>query len=270
MIPMLELERPYRMQLEGKNGVILGVANRYSIAWGIARAAAQAGARLAFNYQNERTEQGVKKLLAAEMPDAVCLPCNVTNDEEIARFFEKIGNHFGGQLHFLVHSIAFARKEELAGRFADTSRAGFALAMDVSVFSLVAAARCARPLMEAADGGSVLTLSYFGAEKVVRNYNVMGVAKAALEASVRYLAADLGPDGVRVNAISAGPIKTLAARGITGFSDMLGLAAERAPLRRNVEAGEVGQAAVFLASDAARGITGEILYVDAGYNIMGL
>ncbi len=258
------------MQLEGKNGIILGVANKYSIAWSIAKAAAEAGARLVLNYQNERTEQGVKKLLAAEMPKADCFACDLTSDEEIERFFGEAAGRLGGKLDFLVHSLAFAKREDLSGRFTDTSRGGFALAMDVSVFSLVAAARRALPLMQAAGGGSIMTLSYYGAEKVVKNYNVMGVAKAALEASVRYLAADLGPEGVRVNAISAGPIKTMAARGISGFGEILGVVAERAPLRRNVDVNEVGQTAVFLASDGARGITGETLYVDAGFNIMGV
>ncbi len=257
------------MQLEGKRGVIFGVANNYSIAWHIAKAAGAAGARLAFNYQNERVESGVR-VLVSNIPDALCLPCDLTRDDQLDHFFEHVREAFDGQLDFMVHSIAFAKKEDLSGRFIDTPRGGFNMALEVSVYSLVAAARRAQPLMDAAGGGSIITLSYLGAERVVPNYNVMGVAKAALEASVRYMAADLGQDKIRVNAISAGPIRTLAASGISGFGRMIKLVAEKAPLKRNVDSDEVADTAVFLASDASRGITGETIYVDAGYNIMGL
>jgi enoyl-[acyl-carrier protein] reductase I len=267
--------------LAGRCGVILGVANERSIAWSIARAAHAAGARLAFNYQNQRLAESVQELAATldGTPDtsgpaagagSICLPCDLTHDEEIDRFFSQVGEQMGGRLDFLVHSVAFARKEELAGRYLNTTRGGFALALEVSAYSLVAAARRAEPLMKAAGGGSILTLTYLGSERVIPNYNVMGVAKAALEASVRYLAADLGPESIRVNAISAGPIRTLAAHAITGFGDMLKTFAERAPLRRNTDPEEVAATAVFLLSDAARGITGETLYVDAGYHIMGM
>jgi len=256
------------MDLNGLCGAVLGVANERSIAWKIALAAREAGARLAFNYQNERLERDVRALTQS-IPGALCLPCDVGDEAQIDKFFGAVGEAFGGRLDFLIHSLAFARKEDLAGRFVDTSRDGFLLALEVSTYSLVAVARRALPLMRAAGGGSIVTMTYFGAEKVVRNYNVMGVAKAALEASVRYLAADLGPQGVRVNAISAGPIKTLAARGITGFNDMFAAAAEHAPLRRAIEPEEVAQTAAFLVSPAARAITGEIIHVDAGFHIMG-
>ncbi len=254
--------------LAGKQGIILGVANSYSIAWAIAEAMHTAGARLAFNYLNERMEPKVRKL-SETIPNSLTLPCDVTKDDQLDSFFKSVGESFGGKADFLVHSVAFANREDLEGRFVDTSRAGFALALDVSAYSLVAAARRAFPLLEAAGGGSVMTLSYYGAEKAVQNYNVMGVAKAALEASVRYLAADLGPQKIRVNAISAGPVNTLSARGIRGFTGMLHSAADRSPLRRNIEPSEVGQTAVFLASDASAAITGETLHVDAGYNVMG-
>src|SRR5271165_937069 len=251
--------------LEGRSAVILGVANKRSIAWGIAQQMQQAGAQLAITYQNERLKQESADLIA-ELPNAQAFQCDVSRDEEISKLFEQLKERYG-KLDALVHSIAFAPAEDLKGEFADTSREGFRVALDVSVYSLVALARAARPLMT--EGGSILTMTYYGAEKVVPRYNVMGVAKAALEASVRYLAYDLGKNKIRVNAISAGPIKTLAARGISGFGDMLKEQAERAPLRRNVDVGEVASTAVFLASDAARGITGETIYVDCGYNIMG-
>ena len=257
------------MQLAGKNGVILGLANTRSIAWSIAQAANAAGAKLAFNYQGERLAEGVRAM-SDQLGGVLCEPCDLSDDAQIDTFFAKVSEVFGGKLDFMVHCVAYAKSEELSGRFSDTSRAGFSLAMDISAYTLVATAKRALPLMQAAGGGSISTLSYYGAEKVVKNYNVMGVAKAALEASVRYLAADLGPDNIRVNAISAGPIKTLAARGIGNFSEMLKIAADRAPLKRNTDPDEVGQTAVFLASDGGRGITGETLYVDAGYNIMGL
>jgi enoyl-[acyl-carrier protein] reductase I len=225
----------------------------------------QAGAQLAITYQNERLKQEADELIAA-LPNAQAFQCDVSRDDEIAQLFEQLKSRYG-KLDALVHSIAFAPAEELKGEFADTSRDGFRIALDISVYSLVALARAARPLMT--EGGSVMTLTYYGAEKVVPRYNVMGVAKAALEASVRYLAYDLGKNRIRVNAISAGPIKTLAARGISGFGDMLGAQAERAPLQRNVDVKEVASTAVFLASDSATGITGETIYVDCGYNIMG-
>ena len=251
--------------LEGRTVVVFGVANKRSIAWAIAQQMQQAGAQLAITYQNERLKQEADELIAA-LPNAQAFQCDVSRDEEIAQLFEQLKSRYG-KLDALVHSIAFAPAEELKGEFADTSRDGFRIALDISVYSLVALARAARPLMT--EGGSIMTLTYYGAEKVVPRYNVMGVAKAALEASVRYLAYDLGKNKIRVNAISAGPIKTLAARGISGFGDMLGAQAERAPLQRNVDVKEVALTAVFLASDSATGITGETIYVDCGYNIMG-
>ncbi len=255
--------------LAGKCGVILGVANKNSIAWAIAEAMRDEGARLAFNYPNERMEPKVRKL-SEEIANSLTLPCDVTKDEEIASYFAQVGEAFGGRIDFVVHSVAFANREDLEGRFIDTARSGFTTALEISAFSLVAVAKAALPLLNAAGGGSISTLSYYGAEKVVQNYNVMGVAKAALEASVRYLAADLGPEKIRVNAISAGPVNTLSARGIRGFTGMLHHHAERAPLRRNIELEEVGRTAVFLASDWGSGITGEVMHVDAGYNILGI
>jgi enoyl-[acyl-carrier protein] reductase I len=254
--------------LAGKQGVILGVANKNSIAWGIAQALHEAGARLAFNFLNERMEPKVRSL-AETIPGAFVHGCDLSKDEEIASFFAALGAHFGGKLDFLVHSVAFAPREELEGRFVDASRAGFAVAMDISVFSLVAAAKAALPLFEAAGGGSILTMSYYGAEKAVPGYNVMGVAKAALEASVRYLAADLGPANVRVNAISAGPVNTLSARGIRGFTTMLHATADKSPLRRAISTREIGLTAAFLASDGAAAITGDTIYVDAGFHAVG-
>lgn len=253
--------------LSGKTGVVFGVANKRSIAWGIAQALAGAGARLALTYQGERLEENVREL-AQTLPDSLGLPCDVSNDAEVEAVFETLGRQFG-RLDFLIHSVAFAPKEELEGEFVNTSREGFRIALDVSAYSLVALAKAARPLL-AKEGGSIVTMTYYGAEKVVQNYNVMGVAKAALEASVRYLAADLGPQGIRVNAISAGPLNTLAARGISGFTDMLKIHAGKAPLRRNVEVKEVADTALFLCSPMGSGITGEVIYVDAGYNIMGM
>jgi len=251
--------------MEGRTAVVFGVANKRSIAWAIAQALQAAGARLVITYQNERLAEEAKDLIAA-LPGAEAFQCDVSRDEEVEQLFAQLKTRYG-KLHALVHSIAFAPADELKGEFLATSREGFRIAHDVSVYSLIALARAAAPLME--DGGSILTLTYYGSEKVVPHYNVMGVAKAALEASVRYLAYDLGKRRVRVNAISAGPIKTLAARGISGFGDMLKAHAERAPLQRNVELSEVAGTAVFLASDAGAGITGEVLYVDCGYNIMG-
>lgn len=255
------------VSMQGRNVIVFGVANKRSIAWGIAQALQAAGARVAITYQNERLEAEAKDLIAA-LPGAEAFRCDVSNDQEIEQLFRELKERYG-VLHSLVHSVAFAPAEELKGDFVNTTREGFRIAHDVSVYSLIALARAAAPLMTAEQGGSVITLTYYGAEKVVPHYNVMGVAKAALEATVRYLANDLGKQRIRVNAISAGPIKTLAARGISGLGEMLKAHAERAPLKRNVEVSEVGQTALFLASDAGSGITGEVIYVDCGYNIMG-
>jgi enoyl-[acyl-carrier protein] reductase I len=253
------------MLLHGKNGLIIGVANKHSIAWAIAQSAAGQGAQLIFNYQNERLRENVEELVAA-MSGAKAFPCDVGSDTEIAALMQQVQKEFG-RLDFLVHSVAFAPREELTGQFVNTSRHGFATALDVSAYSLVAVTRSAVPLMT--DGGSVVTLTYLGAERVVPHYNVMGVAKAALEASVRYLAHDLGPKNIRVNAISAGPIKTLAARGVSGISKMVDHHREFAPLRRATEQDEVGDTALFLVSPLGRGITGEVIYVDGGYHILG-
>ena len=251
--------------LQGRTAVVFGVANKRSIAWAIVQQMQQAGAQLAITYQNERLKQEADDLIAA-LPNSQAFQCDVSRDEEIAQLFEQLKSRYG-KLDALVHSLAFAPAEDLKGEFADTSREGFRIALDISAYSLVALARAARPLMT--EGGSIITLTYYGAEKVVPKYNVMGVAKAALEASVRYLAYDLGKNKIRVNAISAGPIKPLAARGISGLGDMLAAHASRAPLQRNVDVKEVATTAVFLASDAGSGITGETIYVDCGYNIMG-
>ena len=251
--------------LTGRNAVVFGVANKRSIAWSIAQGLHAAGARLAITYQNERLEQEAKDLILS-LPGAEAFRCDVSQDQEVDRLFSELRTRYG-KLHALVHSIAYAPGDELKGEFVNTTREGFRIAHDVSVYSLIALARAAAPLME--DGGSIITMTYYGAEKVVPHYNVMGVAKAALEATVRYLAADLGKRRIRVNAISAGPIKTLAARGISGLGDMLKAHSERAPLQRNVDVNEVGATGVFLASDASSGITGETIYVDCGYNIMG-
>src|SRR5215470_12222150 len=248
-----------------KTAVIFGLANKRSIAWAIAQKLHAAGWQLAITYQNERLEQEAKDLIA-DLPGAAGFMCDVCFDDQIAKLFEELRSHYG-TLHGVVHSVAFAPAEELKGEFLNTTREGFRIAHDISVYSLIAVTRAAAPLMTA--GGGIVTLTYYGAEKVVPRYNVMGVAKAALEASVRYLANDLGPKGIRVNAISAGPIKTLAARGISGLSDMLKSHSERAPLKRNVDPAEVGGAAAFLLSSDGSGITGETIYVDCGYNIMG-
>ena len=253
------------IDLKGRTAVVFGVANKRSIAWAIARGLHGAGAQLAITYQNERLELEAKDLILS-LPGAEAFRCDVSRDEEVERLFSELKTRYG-KLDALVHSIGFAPAEELKGEFVNTTREGFRIAHDVSVYSLIAVARGAAPLME--DGGSILTLTYYGAEKVVPHYNVMGVAKAALEATVRYLAYDLGKKKIRVNAISAGPIKTLAARAIGNFGDMLKTPAERSPLQRNIDVNEVGNTAVFLASDLATGITGETLYVDCGYNIMG-
>ena len=254
--------------LDGKSGIIFGVANKRSIAWAIAQALSKAGMRLAFTYQGERLKESVEALTSS-MAGSLLLPCDVTNDDEIAAVFTQIDRDFG-KLDTLVHSVAFAPREDLESDFVKTSRGGFKLAHDISAYSLVGLTRAALPLMEKAGGGSVIAMTYFGAEKAVEGYNVMGVAKASLEACVRYLAANLGPRNVRINAISAGPVNTLAARGIRGFTGMLKLHAERAPLRRNVELEEIGNAALFLASPMSSAITGEVLYVDCGYNIIGV
>ena len=252
----------------GKHGLIVGVANKRSIAWAIAQATARRGAQLALTYQG-RFEDHVKELSEGLQPSPLVLPCDVTSDEEIAAVFSRIEQEFGG-LDFVVHGAAFAPREELEASFLNTSRSGFRMTLDVTTYSLIALARGAAPLMEKRGGGSVLTLSYLGSERVVPGYHVMGVAKAALEAAVRYLAADVGPKNIRVNAVSAGPIKTLAAAGIKGFSNILHIYPQRAPLRRNVETGEVAEAAAFLLSDAGKGVTGEVMYVDAGYHVIGV
>jgi enoyl-[acyl-carrier protein] reductase I len=251
--------------LEGRVAVVFGVANKRSIAWAIAQGLHAAGAKLAITYQNERLEMEAKDLILS-LPGAEAFMCDVSKDEEIDRVFAELEQRYG-KIHTLVHSIGFAPAAELKSDFVQTTREGFRIAHDISVYSLIALARGAAPLME--DGGSIITLTYYGAEKVVPHYNVMGVAKAALECTVRYLAHDLGKKRIRVNAISAGPIKTLAARGIADFGDMLKSHVERSPLQRNVDVNEVGSTGVFLASDASSGITGEVIYVDCGYNIMG-
>jgi len=254
-------------QLESKVGLIVGIANKRSIAWAIAQAAAAEGALLVLTYQNERLRENVAEL-AATLPHVTVLPCDVSSDEQLDSVFALINEQFGG-LDFVVHGAAFAMREELASPFSQTSREGFRLALDVSAYSLIALARRAAPLMQQRGGGSILTLTYLGSERVFTNYNVMGVAKAALEASVRYLASDLGPAGIRVNAISAGPIKTLAAAGISGFSQILQTYRDRAPLRRTVDTAEVAAAAIFLLGPAGRAITAEVLMVDGGFHAMG-
>ena len=253
--------------LEGKTGVILGVANKRSIAWGCAQSLAREGMRLAFTYMGERMEKSVREL-ASEMPGSLCLSCDVTQPETIDAVVEVLRQEFG-TLDSVVHAVAFAKREELIGDFFNTSREGYMLAHEVSAYSLTAVTRRVLPLMEGRDG-SIVTLTYIGGERVVQNYNVMGIAKAALEASVRYLAHDLGPRGIRVNAISAGPIRTLSAAGVSGFNEILDHIAEHSPLRRNVTADEVGDACLFLCSHLARGITGSTVYVDAGYHVMGV
>jgi len=252
--------------LAGKKALIFGVANDHSIAWGIAKALHEHGASIGFSSIEALIERRVRPL-AESIGSSFVEPCDVQQDADIERVFAR-WQHEQGSLDIVVHALAFARREDLEGRFVDTSRDGFTLALDVSAYSLVALARAAAPLMPA--GGSIMTLSYYGAEKVVANYNVMGVAKAALEASVRYLAADLGPAGVRVNAISAGPIRTLAASGIAGFKSMYGKFRDVAPLRRNISIEDVGGAAVYLASELSAAVTGEVVYVDGGFNVLGV
>lgn len=255
------------MLLEGKNGIIFGVANKRSIAWACAQALAGAGARLAFTYQTERLRENVEELSATLGGEPLLAQCDVQKPEEVEAAFNAVGEHFG-RLDFLIHSLAYAPKEALEREFVETSREAFTTALDISAYSLAALARAAQPLM--LDGGSIVSMTYYGAEKVVSGYNVMGVAKSALEASTRYLAADLGRHNIRVNAISAGPINTLAARGVANLSTMLKHHAERAPLCRNVEAREVGGVALFLCSPLSSAVTGEIIHVDCGYNIMGI
>jgi enoyl-[acyl-carrier protein] reductase I len=253
--------------LAGKTGIVFGVANKRSIAWAIAQAWAREGARLAFTYQGDRVKENVEELAGTFGADTLILPCDVTKDEDIAGVFQPAGAKFG-KLDLLLHSVAFAPKEALEGQFVNTSREAYRIAHDVSAYSLVALSRAAAPLMT--DGGSIVAMSYYGAEKVVPHYNVMGVAKASLEASTRYLAYDLGPKKIRVNCISAGPVNTLAARGISGFSEMLKHYEVHSPLKRTVTPEELGATGVFLASNGAAAITGQVLYVDSGYQIMGM
>jgi enoyl-[acyl-carrier protein] reductase I len=252
--------------LEGKNIVVMGVANERSIAWAIAQSLASQGARLVFTYESERVEERVKKL-ADTIPGSLTLLCNVASDDDIVSLAARLKQEVG-VLHGLAHCIAFAKAEELDGEYVNTSRDGFALAHDISVYSLTAVVQRLHPLMT--EGGSIVTMTYLGAQRALRNYNVMGVAKAALEASVRYIASDLGPQNIRINAISAGPIRTLAAKGIAGFNSILKQVEEKAPLRRTTEASDVGDTALFLMSSWARGITGEVIYVDNGYHNVGV
>ena len=256
-------------RFEGKRGLVLGVANRRSIAWAIARRLSQEGARLAFTYQGERIESSVRGL-ADSVSSPLVTPCDVRSDEDLERVFGEVGDTFDGGLDVLVHSVAFADARDLEGRFTDTPRERFWLALDVSAYSLVAAARAAEPLMERSGGGSVLTMTYLGGERAVPHYNVMGVAKATLDASVRYLAWDLGSKNIRVNAVSAGPVRTLAARSIAGFPTMEAIVEERAPLHRHIDADDVGSAAAFLLSEDAANVTGTTLYVDSGFHAMGM
>ena len=255
------------MLLAGKLGIVFGVANKRSIAWAIAQAWHKAGANLAFTYQGERLKENVEELAGTFGTETMLMECDVTRDEHITRVFDAIGRKFG-KLHLLLHSVAFAPKEALEGEFVNTSREAFRVAHDVSAYSLVALARGAAPLMT--EGGSMIAMTYYGSEKVVPHYNVMGVAKASLEASARYLAYDLGPKKIRVNCISAGPVNTLAARGIAGFTDMLKHYEAHAPLKRNILPDELGAAGTFLASDGSAAVTGQVIYVDCGYQIMGM
>ena len=254
---------------DGKRGLVLGVANKRSIAWAIARRLAEEGAQLAFTYQGERIESTVRDL-AGSVSSPLVTSCDVRSDDDVERVFGEVAETFDGKLDLLVHSVAFAAAADLEGRFTDTPRDRFWLALDVSAYSLVACARAAEPLMEAAGGGSIVTMTYLGGERAVPHYNVMGVAKATLDSSVRYLAWDLGQKNVRVNAISAGPVRTLAARSIAGFPTMEAIVEERAPLHRHIDADDVGAAAAYLLSDAARNVTGTTLYVDSGFHAMGM
>jgi len=256
-------------RFEGKRGLVLGVANKRSIAWAIAKRLADEGAELAFTFQGERIEGSVREL-AGSVNGKLVTACDVRSDADVARVFSEVGEAFDGGLDLLVHSVAFAAAEDLEGRFTDTPRDRFWLALDVSAYSLVATARAAEPLMAAGGGGSIVTMTYLGGERAVPHYNVMGVAKAALDSSVKYLAWDLGEKNIRVNAVSAGPVRTLAARSIAGFGTMESIVEERAPLRRHIEADDVGAAAGYLLSDEARNVTGTTLYVDSGYHAMGM
>ena len=253
------------MLLDGKKGLVIGVANKHSIAWAIAQAAAREGAQLFFNYQNDRLRENVEELISG-LPGSDAMACDVGDDDQIDALMKQVGTKFD-RLDFVIHSVAFAPREELTGQFVNTTRRGFATALDVSAYSLVAVTRASVPFMS--QGGAIVTLTYLGSERVVPHYNVMGVAKAALEATVRYLAHDLGPKNIRVNAVSAGPIKTLAARGVSGISKMVDHHKEFAPLRRATEQAEVGDTALYLISPLARGVTGEVIYVDGGYHILG-
>ena len=256
-------------QFEGKRGLVLGVANRRSIAWAIARRLAEGGASLAFTYQGERIEKNVREL-AESVASPLVTQCDVRSDGDLERVFGEVGDLFGGKLDVLVHSVGYAAAEDLEGRFTDTPRDRFWMALDISAYSLVACSRLAEPLMDAAGGGSILTMTYLGGERAVPHYNVMGVAKATLDASVRYLAWDLGQKNIRVNAISAGPVRTLAARSIAGFPTMESIVDERSPLHRPIDADDVGAAAAYLLSDDAHNVTATTLYVDAGYHAMGM
>src|ERR687898_2707021 len=256
-------------RFEGKQALVLGVANQRSIAWAIAKRLADEGAMVAFTYQGERIEKSVRDL-AATIESPLVTECDVRSDEDVARVFAEVADTFGGGLDILVHSVAFAAAEDLEGRFVDTPRDRFWLALDISAYSLVACARAAEPLLEAAGGGSILTMTYLGGERAVPHYNIMGVAKAALDASVRYLAWDLGQKNIRVNAVSAGPVRTLAARSIAGFPMMEAIVEERSPLHRHIEADDVGAAGAFLLSDEAKNVSGTTLYVDSGYQAMGM
>ncbi len=253
----------------GKRGLVLGVANKRSIAWAIAKRLADEGAELAFTFQGERIEKSVREL-AESVSSPLITECDVRSDDDVGRVFGEVGEAFDGGLDLLVHSVAFAAAEDLEGRFTDTPRDRFWLALDVSAYSLVACARAAEPLMEARGGGSIMTMTYLGGERAVPHYNVMGVAKAALDASVRYLAWDLGQKNIRINAVSAGPVRTLAARSIAGFPTMEAIVEERSPLHRHVSADDVGAAAAYLLSDEAGNVTGTTLYVDSGYHAMGM
>jgi enoyl-[acyl-carrier protein] reductase I len=253
--------------LKDKQGIIFGVANKRSIAWATAQALHEAGARLAFAYQGDRLKDNVERLTAEEMPGSPLFSCDVTKQEEVDATFKQLGEQFG-RLDFVIHSIAFAPRDALEGEYMKVERDAFLTAMEISAYSLTQMARAAAPLMT--EGGSLVTMTFHGADKVYQGYNVMGVAKAALESSVRYLAADLGPRNIRVNAISAGPIQTLSARGVSGLTNMLKISAERAPLKRNVEPREVGNTALFLCSSLSSGITGETIFVDCGYHVMGI
>ncbi len=257
------------MSFDGKRGLVLGVANKRSIAWAIAKRLADGGAELAFTFQGERIEKSVREL-AESVSSPLVIECDVRSDDDVARVFDEVGSAFDGKFDLLVHSVAFAAAEDLEGRFTDTPRDRFWLALDVSAYSLVACARAAEPLMEAAGGGSILTMTYLGGERAVPHYNVMGVAKAALDASVRYLAWELGQKNIRINAVSAGPVRTLAARSIAGFPTMEAIVEERAPLHRHISADDVGAAAAYLLSDDAHNVTGTTLYVDSGYHAMGM